>query len=77
MKDNNLENYYELADKLNNCKNDRELMRVATYIMENSKHLRLSDSDMDKLEQIGIRKHEQIILDGTDMMRNSKIGSKR
>jgi len=72
-----IENYYELAGKLNDCKNDRELLKIATYIMENSKRLNLSDNDINKLEQIGIRKHDQFMREGERMMKNSKIGSKR
>lgn len=70
-------NFFELASQLQECKNESQLMKVATYISNNSKRLKLSDFDVDKLEQIGIRRYEEIKRNGAMLIRNTKIGSQK
>lgn len=74
---NSVNHYHELSAQLQECKTERELLKIAEYVSRNSKKLKLDSYEVDKLEQIGIRKYEEFQRRGQEMMRNSKIGSKK
>lgn len=66
--------YHNLIVDLKNCKNERELLKVVSYISQNQAKLKLDDSDMDRLQDIGMRRLEEIQRDRNSMIRNKKQG---
>lgn len=66
--------FHDLIIDLKNCKNERELLKVASYISENQKKLQLDVSDVEKLESIGMKRYEEIQRDRAGIIRNKKQG---
>lgn len=66
--------YHNLIVDIKNCKTERELLQVVKHIMSNQKKLRLDDSDMERLESIGMTRLEQIQRDRSFIIKNKKQG---
>lgn len=66
--------FHDLIVDIKNCKNERELLKVVSYISENQKKLKLDVSDVEKLEAIGMKRYEEIQRDRADIIRNKKQG---
>lgn len=66
--------YHELAVDLRNCNSERELLRVATYIQNNKKKLKLDESDVERLQAIGISRYETLSRERNAMIKNKKQG---
>lgn len=69
--------FHELVAQLKACTNERQLLKVVSYISSNSKKLKLSDFDLDKLERVGMQKYDEFQRAGKGLISNSKIGSKK
>jgi uncharacterized protein YjiS (DUF1127 family) len=66
--------YHELSVDLRNCNSERELLRVATYIQNNKKKLQLDESDIERLQSIGISRYEALTRERNAMIKNKKQG---
>lgn len=67
--------YHELLLDINECKNDKDLLKIVQYIMDNKKKHQLDEVDLDKLEQAGMRKYEQFERERQALHRNKRFGN--
>ena len=67
--------YYECRQMLEEAKNMTVLTKVANRIMDIAREHKFDDVHMDKLEQVGMRRYEQLTREMAGLMRNKKIGS--
>lgn len=67
--------FYTLAQDLQECKNDKQLLKVAQDIMKNKAKYGLDEDQINKLEQIGIRRYDQLERERQFMFRNKKWGN--
>jgi len=65
---------HELIVDIKNAKSEEELLKIVTFISSNSKRLRLDDSDLQKLEAVGLQQYENMHRIRNDMIRNKKHG---
>jgi len=66
--------YHELVVDLKNCKTEKDLMYIATDISANRKTYGLDMLDVEKLEQIGLRRYEELQRERNQMVKNKKQG---
>lgn len=64
--------YHELIVDIKNCHTEKELLKVAQYIESNKKKLKLDELQVDKLEQTGLRRYEEIVNERNHMIKNRK-----
>lgn len=66
--------YGELYQKIKECRNHQELLKVATDISKNQQQYKLDDYQIDRLEQAGMIRLEQLEREGRHMIKNKKQG---
>jgi len=67
-----MSDFYTLMQDLKECRSDGELLTMAQKIMNNKSLYGLDDYQMDKLEQAGIQRYEQLQRERNEMFRNRK-----
>lgn len=67
-----MNNYHDAVVEIKNCATESQLLKVIQYVMANSKKMNLDESDMDRLEQIGTAKAEELYHETKNVMRNRK-----
>ena len=67
--------YHVLSQDLMECKSEKELLKVVKDIVKNKSRYGLDDFEMNKLEQIGMKRYEQIDRERREMFRNRKFGN--
>jgi hypothetical protein len=66
--------YHEIRGMIEECKDEKQLLRVVEDIMRNTKKYGLDEVDLDKLEQVGMRKYEQFKRERSLLIKNKKQG---
>lgn len=66
--------YHELRGSIEECKTEKELLTIVEDIMRHSKKYKLDEYHIDKLEEIGTRKYENMLRERQFMMKNKKQG---
>jgi hypothetical protein len=66
--------YSELHKDIKNCNTHGQLLKVVKHIMDNKKELQLDVYEVDRLEDAGLRRYEQI---DREMVQLSKSSRKR
>lgn len=67
-----MSDFYTLMQDLKECNSDGELLTVAKDIMTNKSKYGLDDYQLNKLEQVGLQRYEQLERDRQEMFRNRK-----
>lgn len=60
--------------EIKNCKNEAALLKIVQYISTNQKKLRIDESEMQRLEDEGMRKYESFQRERNALIRNKKQG---
>lgn len=66
--------YGELYQMIRECKSHMELFKVAKDISVNQKQYKLDDYQMDRLEQAGMIRVEQLEREGRHLIKNKRQG---
>lgn len=64
--------YHEYRIAIENCRTEVELLKIVEDVMKNTKENKLDEVDIDKLEQLGMRKYEAMLRDRQMMFKNRK-----
>jgi hypothetical protein len=64
--------YTQLHEKMKSCETHSKLLRVAEYIANNKRELQLDDYEVERLEEAGLRRYEQIDYENAALVRNRK-----
>lgn len=67
-----MENYHDALIEIKNCKSEKQLLKVVEAIVANSKKLDLDETDLQRLEEVGMHKYEQFERERRQMVRNKK-----
>lgn len=66
--------YHDIRVEIENCKTERDLLRIVEDVVKNSKKYHLDEVDLQRLEDVGMKKYERFQRDRMFMIKNKKQG---